>query len=379
MRIVHLITRFMRAGSEENTLITCRGQVAAGHEVHLLHGREFDAVYAGRVDPDIVVASVPELVHRLSPIDDVRAISALTRRIRALAPDVVHTHQSKAGIIGRIAARRAGVPTIIHGVHILPFVNVGPIQRRGYIAVERWVASFTDAFINVSLGTRDACIDVGIGRPEQHFVVHSGFDLARFATASAPADWARLLNVPHDTSPRPILLMLAALEPRKRHAEFLRLFPRVVARFPDVRLLLAGEGPTRDAVAATIVDTGLTDNVKLLGFQSEPEKLIALADICVLTSKREGLPRVIMQYLAGGRAVISTALPGLSEVLADGINGIVTDPDDLEQTIDAIIELLDDRPRRLALADGARQTDLASWNASNMHAAIDSAYAKGMA
>ncbi|TIT46771.1 MAG: glycosyltransferase family 4 protein, partial [Mesorhizobium sp.] len=137
---------------------------------------------------------------------------------------IVHTHQSKAGIVGRLAAREANIPCIIHGVHILPFVHVGNAQRLMYLAAERLAAKCTQAFIDVSQAMRDICIANHLGSADQHHVVHSGFDLKRFANAQWPQQSHLLLGTAVGEPKPPVILMLAALEPRKRHIEFIEAF-----------------------------------------------------------------------------------------------------------------------------------------------------------
>jgi glycosyltransferase involved in cell wall biosynthesis len=374
MLIAHVITRLLRAGSEENTIATCLAQAKAGHEVVLVHGRDSSALQKDRCGAALRLVEVEDLIHPINLRKDVSAVRAMRELFRSIRPTVVHTHQSKAGINGRIAARLAGVPVIVHGVHILPFVNVGPAKKAVYLLAERAVASFTHAFINVSTGTMQSCLDHGVGSREQHFVAHSGFDIERFQRATPPGNWRTFMNLGENEARPPVILMLAALEERKRHVEFLRAFRRVVERIPKVRLLLAGEGPTRLAVEATIDENKLSENVQLLGFHSTPEQLIALADLTVLCSEREGLPRVIVQSLAGARPVVTTDLPGISEIVHNGVNGIVTPNTDLTRTADEIADLLLDEARLARLRSGAAQTDVSSWGLEEMSTIVSRVY-----
>ncbi|TGT45124.1 glycosyltransferase, partial [Mesorhizobium sp. M8A.F.Ca.ET.167.01.1.1] len=160
-------------------------------------------------------------------------------------------------------------------------------------------------------------------------VVHSGLDLARFANAQWPQEAPLLLGTAVGEPKPPVVLMLAALEPRKRHVEFIESFGQVVDRIPNVRLLVAGEGPARSAVESAIERSPFANNVRMIGYHREPERLISLADVCVLTSMREELPRVMMQYLAGGRASVISHLPGVEEIVKHGVNAIVTPAEDV--------------------------------------------------
>jgi len=243
-----------------------------------------------------------------------------------------------------------------------------------YLSAERAMAGLTHAYINVSEGTRQSCLDHAVGRPDQHFVAHSGMDLARFRDAPWPAEWRSLAGTAPASSKPPFVLMLAALEKRKRHLEFLDAFTRVIDRIPDVRLLLAGEGPMRAEVEARVASEDLRRNVVMLGFHSRPEQLISLADLTVLTSMREGLPRVIVQSLAGGKPVVTSELPGIRELVREGVNGLVTPADDLRVTADAIAGLLSDPERLAELQRGAVGTDVSGWGVDSMCTKIAGIY-----
>jgi glycosyltransferase involved in cell wall biosynthesis len=148
-----------------------------------------------------------------------------------------------------------------------------------------------------------------------------------------------------------------------------------VARFPRVRFVFAGDGALRDAIDARIKTLGIERNVVLTGFHPHPEQLIALADICLLASAREGLPRVLMQYLAGGKPVIATDLQCIDEVLRHDVNGFVARSDDLDGLADAVVALLDDPARRARLARGAATTELSEWDMARMGERLEAVYA----
>ncbi len=166
MRIVHVVTRLLRAGSEENTLACCRWQAEAGHEVVLVHGAEADAAPAAAAGVRCI--ALPEMVHPIRPYADARALAALRRLYLRLAPDVVHSHQSKAGVLGRLAADVVPEARVIHGLHLLPWAHVSGARRRVYLAAERAVAGRTDAFIGVS---RALCEHFALSRSELFEVV----------------------------------------------------------------------------------------------------------------------------------------------------------------------------------------------------------------
>jgi glycosyltransferase involved in cell wall biosynthesis len=374
LRIAHVITRLINGGADENTVISSNEAVRRGHSVMLVHGAQTRPEILAAVDPRVEIVCLPSLVQPVAPLSDMRALRGLVSTFRRHRPHVVHTHTSKAGILGRLAARAARVPILVHGVHIVPFVNVSRVERRAYLTAERAVQGMTHAFVDVSPALRDMCVEAGVGSPERHHVVPSGFDVSLFRNATEPEDWRNLLRLQPDDPRPPIVLMLAVFEPRKRHLECLESFPRIVARFPEARFVFAGDGRLRGEIEARIRTLGLERNVVLTGFHAHPEQLIALADLCMLASAREGLPRALVQYLAGGRPVVAADLPSMQEVLRDGVNGLVVGPD-LEGLADAVIALLDDPARRAELARGAAATELSDWDAVRMGERLEAVYA----
>ena len=374
LRIAHIITRLINGGADENTVISCNEAVRRGHSVMLVHGVETRPEILAAVDPRVEIVCLPSLVQPVAPVSDMRALHGLVSTFRRLRPHVVHTHTSKAGILGRLAARAARVPVLVHGVHIVPFANVSRVERRAYLTAERAVQGMTHAFVDVSPALRDMCVEAGVGSPERHHVVPSGFDLSLFRNATDPEDWRDLLRLQPDDPRPPIVVMLAVFEPRKRHLECLERLSGIVARFPEARFVFAGDGRLRGEIEARIRTLGLERNVVLTGFHAHPEQLIALADVCMLASAREGLPRALVQYLAGGRPVVAADLPSMKEVLRDGVNGLVVGPD-LEGLADAVIALLDDPARRAELARGAAATELSDWDAARMGERLEAVYA----
>jgi glycosyltransferase involved in cell wall biosynthesis len=371
MIIVHVLTRLMRAGAEENTLAVCRLQQARGHQVVILHGAEFDSSMVAEARREFDVYQLDRLVHRLSPMDDWAAVAEIRVLLRALNATAVHTHQSKAGIVGRVAARLEKTPIVIHGVHILPWTNISPGRRMAYILAEKICARWTDAFVDVSPSVRADYLKRRVGRPESHFVQLSPMNVGQFVKADWPEDWQSVLDVrPGDDKP-PTMLMLASFEPRKRHAELLEALADAHLP-PNTRVLFAGDGPEVARAQRIARSLGLQETVRFLGHRYDPERLIALADVCIHTSEREGLPRVLVQYLAGARAMVVTRLPGLEDVLAHGENGMIVE--DVRSAALCAASLLRNKTSRDRLAAAAGATDVSAWAPERSYPSVQAAY-----
>lgn len=375
MVIVHVLTRFLKTGgSEQNTIINCRAQAAEGHRVIIIHGADFheETRRAGAEVAEMIC--IDDLVHPVDAVRDARALVEMTTLFRRLRPQVVHTHQSKAGVLGRMAAKLADVPAIIHSVHILPFVNVGWKAAAAYKAVERFCALFTDAFISVSPSVRDAYLDAGIGRPEQHFVALSAMNVERFKRASPPEDWRELLRLEPGQPKPPTIVMVAAFEARKRQLELIRALPEAFGGLTAWRMLFVGDGELRSEAEALVHKLGLTRHVCFSGHRADPERLIALADLCMLTSVREGLPRVLIQYTAAGKPSVVSELPGLEDIVLPDVSAVITPSDDAAAAARAAARLLSNPEDCARLAEGARKVHVDAWSPESMMQQIRRAY-----
>ncbi len=375
MHIVHVITRFIRGGADENTLITCNHQAASGHTVALVVGREWNPEIRAKLDPRVVMHVVPELRREVSFVADIRATYAMFRMFRKLQPDIVHTHTSKAGICGRLAAFCARVPTIIHSVHILPFTGLGGLTALFYIGLEKLCGRMTDAFIHVSPGMKEECERYKIGRSTPHMVVESGMNITHYRNASAPFDAASLLKSPCGHADRPFaVLSLAVLEPRKRIGLLLPVFRNVVAKRPNTVLLVAGDGPLRSALEAQANALGIGDHVRFLGYRNDAEKLLSIADALVVCSEREGLPRAAVQAGIAGVPVVSTELPGITLTVRPKETGYVVPINDLSGMEHALLELGGSPTIRAEFRERISRMDFSRWDDRTMGTRIEEVY-----
>lgn len=379
MKIAHVITRLLKAGSEENTISSCLHQLERGFDVYIIHGNEFEPSHYNTLPPGLKLIRLDEMVHPISPKNDMAAVAGLRKLYKEHSFDVVHTHQSKAGILGRLAA--VGLPNVavVHTVHIAPFLNVGGATKLFYVVAERACAMVTDVMISVSEGMRKACLDHGVSDPNRHVVIRSGMPLERFTSAEPVADWrSRIGGWAGEARPK-MVLTLAAFEPRKRQEAFIEAMAPHLRDRDDICLLFAGQGARLEPARALAERLGVAEKVRLLGHDPKPEELIALSDLCVLTSEREGLPRVVVQYLAGGKPAVVSDLPGIEEVVRVGVNGLVTDADDLADTASAVVRLCEKPAELERLSKGARDTDVTPWAQERMGRDIETAYRAALA
>jgi len=312
MRILHITTRHLRGGAERNLAHTVGWQLAQGHEVEIALG--CDSLDDGFPD-GTVVHSIPELRREVAPQADLRARARLAALMTARGFDVVHTHQSKAGIIGRIAAANRS-RTIVHTIHLPSFgPEYGRFRSHAFLAAERVCARKTDIFVAVGAELRREYQAAGVGHADEYLVIHSPIDIDRFAAVRG-LDQKQRAEARKSLGLRPMGLVVAtvgSLEPRKRIDLILRrLAPNVLES--DVTIVVAGEGHERTRLEALATDLGIEDNTTFAGHVEDPERVFAAADVLVHASGLEGVPQVMIQALAAGMPVVATDTVGLREI-----------------------------------------------------------------
>ncbi|HEV3163020.1 MAG TPA: glycosyltransferase family 4 protein [Isosphaeraceae bacterium] len=343
MRIIHIITRLIIGGAQENTLLTVEGlRDRHGDDVTLITGPAegpegdlFDR--ARKLGPSLEI--MPELVRAIRPATDLKAYRLLRKAIRRLKPDVVHTHSSKAGIVGRAAAWDERVPAVVHTIHGLPFGPFEtPVRNRLYIGVEQWAAQRCHAIVSVCDAMTAQALAAGVGRAEQYQTVYSGMEVDAFLKPDRPRDEVRReLGLAADEV---AFGTVARLFERKGHDDILAAAPAVLAAHPKVRFLFIGDGILRDRLMADAETLGVRSAILFTGLvpPSRIPDLLNALDAVVHPSLREGLARVLPQALLVGRPVISYDVDGAREVVLPE-TGILLPPRSIEGLRDAILRL----------------------------------------
>lgn len=361
IRVAHIITRLILGGAQENTLYTAIGQHRDPRfDVTLIVGVDEAGegdLFAEAEAAGVRLVIVPSLVRPIRPATDIRALVTLIRRLRDGKFDIVHTHSSKAGIIGRIAARLAGVPVIIHTLHSLVFHEYQSAwKNRVYVGLKRLCAPMTDRLISVNDQTARGALARGIGRPEQHITIFSGMELDRFLNIGATLSVAEAKSRAGIEPDAPVVGKIARFFPLKGHEQFLTSAVAIVREEPRVKFLLVGDGPYRDEFEAHAARAGILDRMVFAG-RVPPDSVpgwIQAMDVVVHTSLREGIARVLPQAGAVGKPVVTFALDGAPEVIRDGISGYLVRPLDTDALARRVVELLRDERARTVFGAAGR-------------------------
>jgi glycosyltransferase involved in cell wall biosynthesis len=353
MNICHVITRLIIGGAQENTVLTCRGLVERGHEVTLVAGPETGpegSLWDKAEATACRLVRTPALRRAVRPFRDWRAFLELARLFKRIRPDVVHTHSSKAGILGRAAAARAGVPIVIHTIHGMSFNRTQSAPVRWlYRALERGVARHTTAFVTVADAMIEQAVAAGIAPADRFTTIRSGLETDRFGPSPEQrAAYRREWGVGGDDV---VVGTIARLFENKGYDEIIAAMPGAVARAPKLKFVWIGDGAHRDRYVRRLSELGLRDRVHLVGL-IPPEEVAGQIngfDVVLHASRWEGLPRAVVQGLLTGIPAISFDNDGAPEVVIPNETGILVPLRDINGLADAIAALAADANLRRRL------------------------------
>ena len=359
IRVLHIITRMIVGGAQENTLLSVIGLDAMPeYEVTLMsgvdRGREGELLSEAREKTHLLI--VPEMGRSINPFSDFVAFWKIYRLIKKGRYHIVHTHASKAGVLGRIAAWVAGTPFIVHTLHSLVFHDYQPwIVNRTWRIIKKICAPMTDFFISVSSIIVDKAIKAGIDKPEKFRTIYSGMELDWFLNANFDGNAIRKeFGIPEGV---PVVGKIARLFPLKGHDELMDAAPEIVKRVPNVRFFLIGDGILYEHLQKRAKEYGILENFVFAGLiprERIPEMLSAM-DIVVHTSLREGLARVLPQALAMGKPCVSFDIDGAPEVVINDKTGYLVDAYDAVGLAEGISKLLKDPELRKEMGENGRR------------------------
>ena len=355
VRVIHVITRMILGGAQEDALVTLEGLRDSGaYEVGLVTGPETGPegeLLTGARELGIPVRVVPEMRRAVRPMLDLAAAAALRRLFAESRPAIVQSHSSKAGVLSRWAARRARVPVVIHRIHGLAFHPYGGRLRNAvFLEAERAAAPFADRLVSVAECLTRACLEAGVGRPGQFVTIPTGIDPAPYRASRGDREETRA-RVRKELGLSPddlVITKIARLFRLKGHRFVIAAAPEILRALPAAKFLFVGDGPLRGEIERraraelperTVRFTGLVPPGRI------PD-LLAASDILVHASLREGLPRALVQAGLAGLPVVSFDLDGAPEVVRNGRTGLLVPARDVGALARALVELGRDAGKR---------------------------------
>ncbi len=379
MRICHVITRLILGGAQENTVLTCEGLRARGHEVTLITGPALGPegeLMSRALGGGYEVVVLGALRREIHPWRDWQALGELRRHLRRLRPDVVHSHSSKAGILARQAGAEIGGVRIVHTIHGLPFHRYQcRLVNRLYVTLERRAAAQSDALVSVAEAMTAQALAAGVGRPEQYTTIYSGMEVARYLDRPAEADAFRkdLALAAQDV----LVTQVSRLAKLKGHEYILTAASQIAD--PHVHFCFVGDGRLRRRIERRIASSGLAGRVHLTGLVG-PDRIPAImhaSDIVVHCSLREGLARALPQAMLAGKPTVSFDVDGAGEVVTLA-TGILLPPKDSPGLKAAIQLLAGDADLRARLGEAGRELCRQRFDHHRMVERIEALYRRLM-
>jgi glycosyltransferase involved in cell wall biosynthesis len=346
-----IITRLELGGAQRVVLHTASNLDREVFEAGLAWGPGEVLDSEARSLDDVEKFEISDLVRPVAPLKDLRALVSLRRSIRRFHPQVVHTHSSKAGVLGRLAARLERVPCVVHTVHGFGFTPLqSPVKRAAFFRAEKTAARWTDHFVAVSRVNRDRGVELGLWKPDQVSVIRAGVDLDRFRAANDGRETRRRLGLPDGV---PVVTQIGNFKPQKAPLDFIAAAARIAETMPEVWFVMVGDGPLRGEAEARAAEFGLGDRAIFCGWWDDVPGLLAATTVSVLSSRHEGLPCSVVESLAAGVPVVATEVDGTPEVIRPGVNGELVAPGDYDGLAAAVLAILNDGERRRSMAAAA--------------------------
>jgi glycosyltransferase involved in cell wall biosynthesis len=342
IRVLHAITRLIVGGAQENTIYTAAMLDNSKFKVDVLSGLQTGSegsLIEEANEKRINLLFIDELVREISPVNDGITLFKLYNTMRNNHYDIVHTHSSKAGILGRWAARLAGVPVIIHTIHGWSFHEYLPsFQKNIYIFLEKITARFTDVLVVVSESDFNIGINEGIGRKSQYRLIRSAIPRIKFNHIEKENNTIRKkLQIPDHVV---VIGNVGRLSDQKNPLEWIHIAHRLSKEMENVIFLLVGDGPLRLDIEEEIKKLQLSEKVILTGLTRDVQSYLSIMDVFLITSLWEGLPRTVLQAMAMGIPVVAYKSGGIPEVVNNGISGYLCNQGDTDEMTKKTILLL---------------------------------------
>jgi glycosyltransferase involved in cell wall biosynthesis len=366
-KIIHLITRLDKGGSADITLLTVLGIDKKEYEVILVKGPTYESQMSEEEEA-YVVASLKEaqlkgikivtnryLLRRINPFYDVLALFSLYKLLAKERPTIVHTHTSKAGFLGRLAAKGAGVPIIIHTPHGHVFFGYfGAFKTKIFIFMERLASRITDKIVALTHGEKEDYLFFKIADKEKFVVINSGIELKRFKELPIPLkqNFKKELGIPENAL---IVGTVGRLVPVKGPEFLIEAAQFIIPKYPNVFFVFTGDGHLRKDLERKASDLGIKENVVFLGWRNDAAKIISVTDIFVLPSLNEGMGRVLAEAMALGKPIVASNVGGIPDLVIHGKNGFLVPPKNSKELARYIQILLEDKEKREKMGREGRE------------------------
>lgn len=371
VKVLHLITELPVGGAQDNTLLSVKGLKAKGYHVDM-------AAAPGGAWEDLAKFYSDNLffinafaINAISIASNLEAIRECYNLIVKNNYDVVHTHSSTAGICGRIAAKLAGVPIIIHTVHGFPFHDfMPPLKKNFLVFLEKFTAGLCDHMITVSNLNLEEIVERKIDKRDHLTNIYSGINLDKFNIDKSNAEIKQGLSIPENYQ---VITKVARLSNQKAPQFYIEAAKMILKEKKDVVFLLVGDGPLKDELESLSADE---PNIRMLGERLDIPEILKITDIFALSSIYEGLGRAMTEAMICRKPVVAPAVNGIPEVIKDGKTGFLIEPKNPDMLAEKLLILLNDKDKKHEIGENAYHQVVPAFSADKMVEDIDTLYCK---
>jgi glycosyltransferase involved in cell wall biosynthesis len=363
LKVLHVHVMPVVSGSGINTYLSMVGVDTNRYQV------DFACAPGGPLNDMAVNAGirfhpVKNFVQPISPWNDLRTLWQLIRIIRRGQYDIVHTHNSKGGILGRLAAWLCRVPIIIHTIHGFAFHDSETAMRKQlFIFLERWAAKMADKLIVISQPLQDWGLKLAIGKPAQYTKIYSGIEIDKFKVDVDVSALRKKLGIgEHDF----VFGLVAKLWDGKGHITAIEALKQLLPRVPNARLVFVGDGYLREVLEQHAKKVAVEERIVFTGFRSDIAELNAMFDVAILVSDFEGMGRVLLEAMVMGRPAVASNVGGIPDVVDDGQTGILIPPGDSPALAAALERLYLDSNLRQSMGVAGKKKITEQFSAATM-------------
>lgn len=372
IRVLHIITNLPVGGAQDNTLLTVERLNRDKYHLTLLCANDGLWVRRAKMIKNLDLIFVNQLRRKIHLTKDFMAFWKIYQILRKGQYNIVHTHSSKPGVLGRLAAKLAGVPIVVHTIHGFPFNDfMNPIIQKFYIMAERLLSKLSDKLITVSNLNLQKALRLRFAPVGKFVNIYSGIDFRRFDSPTDIRKKKKDLGIANGDK---VVGMIGRLSKQKAPLDFIQAMGKVLTKRQDVQILLVGDGELKAETLALSKQLNIDSRLKILGFRDDVPELLHLIDIFVLTSWWEGLGRSLTEAMYTARPVVATDVDGVPELVEDGRTGLLVQPNDIQAIAEGVLHLLENEGEAEELGQNAAKRINEAFRADVMVGYLDRLY-----